>query len=727
VWLLSIGEQVGLNKKIGAVTLLVLMSLAVALTPLAIVVGQTPSLGSGGVEILQVLPAAEQLVTGRSQYNGTSGQLFNLIGTLYTTNGSFQIVFGKNVVATGISDGYYVNANFTVPDTTGGSYPLTLVDVEAGVNSTSTTPESFLVLTQYYVKAVPSQVMEGSSVVLTVGVTGGDANTLYMADVSVVLPSPLNATYSQIVSMGKSNPAGIASSQTFTYPSSSFLPNGNTTDYVGSYTLYFNESTSLAASEFYVGFLNSTTYHRGDTVTIGATGYQPSQAATVSITNSTGATLNSTSLTASPDGVINETWAVPTDIPIGNYTVTITPTGSQKAIKDVEVFSVSGYSVQVTTANLAGQPAPNILVQTLDKASGLNYTSTSNSFGIIDLNLDLGICAFTAFWNGVNVGETSRTVTGNTTFTLTCRLTDLKITVQNENRIALSSVNLTVTYQYKPTNGTDSLETGNVSGIWTDSQGSYFLNSTLPGINYNINASLYTHVFNSGNNTVTNLPAQAEYDAVITCPNETLTINVVSYNETAIPDAEINLVESTNGLFYTAATGSSGSYNGQVTFGVYGLQVYKDNILINETIIEVFGASQEQIICNPYGIPVSVSVVDFFGSPISNANVTLNGPATEQLSAMTKSDGTATFNNVIGGDMQIIAFAQGASNSYQAVTLTVDKPTSVLIRLAGYVALGSFLITVSSLITIIIILVAIVLFATVEIYRRRKVKQSSVS
>ena len=37
------GEQSGLNKKIGAVTLLVLMSLAVALTPIAIVFGQSES------------------------------------------------------------------------------------------------------------------------------------------------------------------------------------------------------------------------------------------------------------------------------------------------------------------------------------------------------------------------------------------------------------------------------------------------------------------------------------------------------------------------------------------------------------------------------------------------------------------------------------------------------------------------------------------------------------
>jgi Ca2+/Na+ antiporter len=89
---------------------------------------------------------------------------------------------------------------------------------------------------------------------------------------------------------------------------------------------------------------------------------------------------------------------------------------------------------------------------------------------------------------------------------------------------------------------------------------------------------------------------------------------------------------------------------------------------------------------------------------------------------MTKGDGTATFSNVVGGNMQIVAFAQGAQNSYQAITLTVDNPTSVQIRLDRYIALGSLLIPVSSLITIIIIIIAVVLFAIVEIYRRRKAK-----
>jgi hypothetical protein len=281
------GEQSGLNKKIGAVTLLVLMSLAVALTPIIIVFGQNQNLG---VEILQVTPAGSLIYSGESQLNGTAGQAFNVQGTIYTTDGSYQLIFGQSVVATGISKGYYVNANFSVPALPSGNYSLILRDLKINVNSTGATPAFFKVLTGYSINPATSQTQEGNSVVLTVTVNGGAPNTAYVANVSVVLPSPINTVCSNLVSLGTTNQYGVASAQV-TYPDGSFQPNG-TTDYVGTYNVYFNQSIYLAQNQFFIGFLDSTTYHRGDTVTIGATGYQPGQAAALSIINdATGATL----------------------------------------------------------------------------------------------------------------------------------------------------------------------------------------------------------------------------------------------------------------------------------------------------------------------------------------------------------------------------------------------------------------------------------------------------
>ena len=119
---------------------------------------------------------------------------------------------------------------------------------------------------------------------------------------------------------------------------------------------------------------------------------------------------------------------------------------------------------------------------------------------------------------------------------------------------------------------------------------------------------------------------------------------------------------------------------------MYRARVYRDNTLINETNVQVFSNSQQQIRCTLFGIQLSVAVVDFFGNPISNANVTLNGP--EKISEVTQSDGKATFNNIIGGNIQIIAQASGTKDAYQAITLTVNQPTSVQIKIDRYIALG---------------------------------------
>jgi hypothetical protein len=157
-----------------------------------------------------------------------------------------------------------------------------------------------------------------------------------------------------------------------------------------------------------------------------------------------------------------------------------------------------------------------------------------------------------------------------------------------------------------------------------------------------------------------------------------------------------------------------------VTFGTYRLRVYKDNTIVNETSLAVFSDSQRQIHCALYGIHLSVSVVDLFGVPISNANVTINGPT--KVSTTTGSGGIATFDNIIGGHMQIIAQVQNIQDASQAITVNVNEPTTVQVKIERYVALGGMLVQASTLITIIIILVAVVLFTAVEVYRKQKFK-----
>jgi len=702
-----IQEKFGLNKKTVAVTLLILMSIGFLFMPLSLVLGQA------GVNIYLVSPE------GR----GVVAQNVNLQGTINTNNGAYQIWFGNKLVVSSNSEEYYVNANFTIPELPGGSYSIILQDVAQNVNDT----QNFNIIPAYYIKPLvpssPAQLQEGSSVVLNVTLTGGQPNTQYGANITVTLPTPLNTNYSKLITLSSTTQTGTAQAQ-LTYPDATFQPEGSLTNYTGSYQVNFNETQLLAADQFFVGFTDLSEYHRDQFVTIRAIGYQPDENATITITYAeTGANVHSKAVTASSEGIINANWTVPADALIGDYNITITPQNTPKLVPDSQLFTVPGYLVKVRTLNLAGDVVPQIVVEALDQATNTRYNSTSGNDGIASLNLESGNHTISGFWNDVKVGEINVTITGENAFDLPCELTNLEITVQDKNGNLIPFVNLDIIYQYVTTKESLS-KTGSASGQ-TGLSGTFTLNSTLTGIRYIINASIYGIVFNMGNNTVSSLPVQSISKVLILCPSRILTLTVLDYNMAAIPSARIEMFEVTSGLFYGNVTDSSGTVTMEVTFGKYRLRVYTDNILLNETIIEVFSDTQREISCSLYNIQVSVTVVDYFAQPISNVNVQLNGPGIGTRSATTQTNGTTTFSNVIGGNMQIIAYPTGMENSYEAMNLRIEEPTAIQIKMAKYILIGPFLIESSVLATFIIIFAAIILFLSIEIYRRKRIKPAN--
>jgi len=656
---------------------------------------------------------------------GVMGQEINLQGTIDTTNGAYQIWIGDKLAVSNSSEGYYVTARFTVPALPAGNYVLTLRDVSKNVNAT----QSFSVLVGYYIKALvpssPAQLQEGSNVVLNVTLTGATSGITYYANVTVELPASLNMSYSRIVGLAASSQAAVVNAQV-TFPDTTFEPAGSLTNYTGSYQIYFNKTQQLAQDQFFVGFTDLSEYHRDQSVNIRAIGYQPDENATITITYAkTGASVHSEEVTVSSEGIITSAWTVPSHALIGDYNITITPENTPKLAPDSQLFTVPGYPVKVRTLNLAGDIVPQIVVEALDQAADTIITGTSDGDGIASLNLERGNHTISAFWNDVKVGEMNVSITGESEFDLSCTLTNLKITVQDKNGNLIPFVNLDITYQYVTTKESLS-KTGSASGQ-TDISGSFTLNSTLPGISYTINASIYGVVFNAGNNTVSSLSVQPISEVIILCPSRILTIKVVDYNLVAIPNARIEMIELTSGLFYSSVTDSSGTVTLEVTFGKYKIRIYADNVLLNETIVEVFSDTQSEIRCTLYNIQVSVTIVDYFEQPIPNANVLLKGIGIGTRSATTQIDGTITFSNVIGGDLQIITYPPGMESAYEAVNLHIEEPTVIRIKMAKFVLLGPFLIETSVLATFIIILAAIFLFVSIEIYRKKRAKPAGES
>jgi hypothetical protein len=646
------------------------------------------------------------------------GDEVRVAGYIETSGGAYQVWFGDKIVVSDTAIGYSVATNFTVPYVSGGEYVITLKDVSRNVNATM----PFNILEAYYINALvpssPAQLQEGSSVVLNVTLTGAQPSTVYYANITVKLPDPLNTNYSRIVELTSLTRPGIMHAE-ITYPDSAlFQPSGSNTAFMGLYNVYFNLTTNAAENEFFIGLTDASQYHRGQTVSINAAGYQPSQVSEINITHAeTGDSVHSETVTATSEGTINAVWAVPNNALIGDYNITITPQGTSKSIVDSQLFTVPGYPVKIRTLNLAGEPAPQILVEALDQATNTLYNGTSGDNGIVTVNLEKGNHALDAFWNGVRVGNISVSITGEDTYDLACKLTNLKITVQDKNGVLIPFVSLDIIYQYVTTKEGLS-KTGQSSGQ-TDLSGAFTFNSTLPGIGYTINASIYGMVFNI--TTVSDTPALPTFHVTLLCPSRTLTLKIRDYNLAVIPNARIELVEQTSGIFHGAVTDNSGAVSVEVTFGKYRLRIYTDNILLNETVIEAFSDAQSEIRCILYNLQLSVVVVDYFDQPIPNVNVILHG-STDTRSDTTKADGTATFGNLIGGDIQIIAYLTGREDSYEAMNLQVEAPTAIKIKMGKYILLGSFLIETSLLATLIIILAVVILFLSMEVYRRTRFK-----
>ena len=647
--------------------------------------------------------------------NSTVGSPVTLIGTIDTVNGSYTVYLGDKLVDQGISQGYYVASNFTIPDTPGGNYNLTLTDVAQNTNI----PHAFPILTAYLIKPVvpssPAQLQEGSNVGLNVAVTGGQPNTAYNAEITVTLPPTLGTNFTKSVTLTASS-LGTAETQIL-FPDSSFSPSGSTTNYAGTYTAYFNFTQSLAQQNFTIGFTDLTQYHRQDTVKINAVGYQPSQSATVAIQFNNG-TVSSQTVTASSQGVVAATWQIPSTAAVGTYTATITPQGaSSKEIADVQTFQISGYPVTFTAVNLAGEVVSNIMVEAVDQAvSGTVYSNTTGFAGTAIINLEKGNATVDAYWNQVKVGEIKVSTTVGASYNITCQLTDLKIKVQDKTGVVIPFADLDMTYQY--VNRTGATQTGTAFGQ-TDLTGTYTFNSTLPNISYTVNASKYDTVFNSGNNTVSNLSAQPTVLVTVLCPDETLTLKTVDYNGATLPNARVTLIEQASGIFYSVTTDSNGNAQLQVTFGKYQLSVYTaDNVLLNETVLNVLSNTQSQIRCALSNLQVTVKVVDYFGNPISNINVQLSRQGMNTQSATTQSDGKATFGNVLGGNIEITANPAGNQNVYVAKNIQVNSPTTVTLSMEKYVALGGALVDTSLLATLLIIILVIVLLIVIEVFRR---------
>jgi hypothetical protein len=179
------------------------------------------------------------------------------------------------------------------------------------------------------------------------------------------------------------------------------------------------------------------------------------------------------------------------------------------------------------------------------------------------------------------------------------------------------------------------------------------------------------------------------------------------------------------GIFYENKTNAEGIVVFSAVFGNYTVEVYEENgIKLNETIVALFENKNVSISCSLYGLDITVRVVDYFGQPIPNALVVLQREGLAERSYRTQANGAVTFDNVIGGKIQITVYLTDQTQPYAGGNYIIEGSTTIEIKLGKYVVLAGFLIETIHLVTAIIIVLAVVFFLAIEVYRRKRHKTS---
>ena len=648
---------------------------------------------------------------------GKVGEIISVNGTIDTENGFYRILFGGREVANGTADGTKVETEFAVPNMPAGTYNATLFDVNASLESL---PVKFTIETDYildvYKPEKPYQFVEGDNVTISLTIRGGKNDTVYSLNMTV---SFQNETSYRVIELA-TNSSGYAS-ENVTYPIG--FEGAASTNYTGIYhvkLIKLNET--VAKAEFTVGITELTEYHRGDTVKIHAIGYQSNASVTVNVKFPNGH-LESNTTTADPSGIVDFNWAVPMDAPMGDYLLWVNDT---KKCQDMQNFTVPGFTVNITTVNLAGKPVSSVSLEIFENKTSI-YNETTTERGEASVKLEKGNYTWRATFNEKLVGEGNFTTKGieNENITLQISLSSLKIFVKNEKTgggVSFTKIKLFCNY-ITINNENRSLTLNKETDI----------NGTAEFVNIFINESYTIEAYKYGalfNRTIFFIEVSDEpvHFVNVTYPAKTSTVKVLDCRGNSVQGLIVKAYEWTNGTSVPTAEEESDE-NGVVTlgltFGWYRIRVFKPTeageILVNETKADLTIQNETvemKIKCKLLGLNLAVRVIDILGSPIPNVTVRLELISTG-LSFNKTADGEFRFNDVVGGKYKILVFLPNDDAPYLIDTVYLDKPNTIItLRDKDHINLFGILIGTYTLVMAIIIGVVAALIVMVVVSRR---------
>jgi len=654
---------------------------------------------TSGLIILSLLPkAVAGMSMGMNPNTGNVGTLVAITANATTANGKYEVYFGQDLTASGTSSANSVNATFIVPQTTAGNHTVTVMDVATRDNATAT----FTVTTLYslVIPAMAKPLQENDSIPISVNITGGESGKTYVANITV--QAPTNTSYVKMLDVGTST---LGNGTATAYYPSDFSAGANTS-FVGDYTALLN--TTVGYQTFSVGLTNSTQYHRTQTVNVKAV-YEPNENVTLTIAGNN--IYDSVNLT-DPSGLINYNWTVPANASIGNYTVSVFSLSGHtvKNPVDVQTFAVPGFAVNVTAKNLAEESVSNVNINALENGNVVDNTTTDTT-GLGTLNLEVGNYTCEASAQNENVGELKIKVNDTASLDLVCNLTNLKVQVLAGN-ISIPDAGIYLT----PLGETKT----------TDLNGTAIIHSLLPDLTYGLNVTRYGTSFNltSLSQLLVNGTAVAWVNLTVNCPILALQVIATKSGGQLFNNTLVRVQEVSGEPLYEQYTDENGSATFNPPLGVYSVRVYdKSGIILNETTVTLFQNQSKIVHCDLYDLTLSVKVVDYFGQGIGNVNVKLQREGEPTKSAPpTQANGTATFNNVIGGTLEVALYLGDSTQPIVTQGLTLQNSMTIQVKIDKYIVLGGLLVETSEFATILVIALAIIFVLALEVYRFRRLK-----
>jgi len=658
-------------------------------------------------------------VTSITPSSGHVGDIIRAVGEIDTTNGTYTIYFDEERVQNGTALDKVVNTTFVVPHRPKGNYTVGLYDESTRVSANAT----FKIETAYNIKAItpqlPKQLQQGQSTEIWANVTGGEKNTLYWANITVIDPSNV-VFFNNTIQFANTTDTGDGWGNSVYPRDFGFSAHTNLT---GVYKIAFNNT--LTIGNFTVGLTNATEYHRFEVVYIQAANYTlPNESVWINITLGE-ETVFSQNVSA-VDGIVNASWKISAFAKCETYTVTIANSSLLHTIKpvlDTQNFTVARveFLCQIQTRNLDNEIVSGIAVDAYVMAIKLPFTVTSDKNGLAEFSLEASNYSFTASLKGVEIGNISvLSISKNTTEILTCQLVHIKTYVKDVDETPLPFINVTFRYNYTTAeNQTISTE----DSFETNSTGIVVLPNTFTNISYVVETRRYDHLFNT--TTVRNLTSSLWVN--VTCPTRPLFIHVLDSNEHPLQNVQVRVYEWSSGrLMLTEATNETGSITSELTFGRYKITAsnysadFKRLIVLNETLLDLVEDQFLVIRCKIFGVALSVKVIDYFGQPIPNAIIKIERRSEQEWleivpSPKTGSDGIVLLPG-IGGDYLISIYATGSLDETRTVSFAASQ--QVVIRLDKYILVGGYLVETSQFITYISLTLLVVVFCSALLYTK---------